>query len=491
MSPAQQPDADGPAGPTRPTGAPDLAALDAVGPTTSHHEAERLLREAGWAPCGSGDWAIALASPDGALAARISPFDPVGPYTARLYAEAAPTGAVPRLERHLRLSGGADLQVMELLQPVGAEEASAFLERVHRGDGDLAALAAIVRTVHAAARAELAWCGPLDTNPSNVMRGSDGRLVLIDPFYADGPALYGMAHEDPDRFVTTLPPEQRRHLTEIPLAESGPWPEAEREALRTRLAAADRARPAEALLAEAASADVDGWGFDWLVDRATEERPPWAFHRLLAAAVAEAHVAVDLDTGGGEVLGGCPRLAREQHVTESWPPNAELARSRLGPRGAHVHETAFGAPIPLPDGAADLVTSRHPIDPAWGEIARVLAPGGEYLAQHVGPGSAFALIEEFSGPTTPEQRRGRHPEDEAAAAEAAGLEVLELREARLRMEYSDIEAIAWILRKCPWWVPGFTVEGHRGTLLALDRRIRAEGPFVAHSTRHLIRARKR
>lgn len=466
------------------------AVVDA-GISTSYREVEELLRAAGWSDCGAGDWAFALASPDGELAARISPFDPVGPFTAQLYTEAAATGAVPRLDLHRHLAGGADLLVMEFLQPVGEEQAKEFFARVRDGDGELAELSAIVHRIHAAALAELPWCGPLDANPSNVMRRADGRLVLIDPFYADGPALYGMAQEGPDRFVTTLPPEQRRHLTEIPLGDSGPWPEEEREALRARLQRADRERPAEDLITEAAAADVDGWGFDWLTGRATEERPEWGYARLLAGAVAGADVAIDLDTGGGEVLGGCPRPAREQHVTESWPPNAERARRRLGPREVIVHETSPGAPIPLPDGAADLVTSRHPVAPDWPEIARVLAPGGQYLAQHVGPGSAFELIEAVHGPTTEAQRRGRHPDDEVAAAEAAGLEILERREARLRMEFFDIGAVTWILRKCPWWVPGFSVETHRAKLLEVDRIIRRDGAFVAHSTRHLLRARRR
>jgi len=242
------------------------------------------------------------------------------------------------------------------------------------------------------------------------------------------------------------------------------------------------------LIAEAATADVDGWGFDYLTGRATEERPPWRYSRLLADAVADSRVAVDLDTGGGEVLGECGRLAQEQHVTESWPPNAARARELLGPRGVHVHEIAPGAPVPAADGMFDLVTSRHPVAPDWAEIARVLAPGGTYLAQHVGPASAFELIEFFTGPTTAQQRRGRHPDDEAAAAEQAGLAIVDLQRARLRMEFFDIGAVVWILRKCVWWVPDFTVDRYRGQLTSMDELIRRDGSFVAHSSRHLIRA---
>jgi hypothetical protein len=39
-------------------------------------------------------------------------------------------------------------------------------------------------------------------------------------------------------------------------------------------------------------------------------------------------------------------------------------------------------------------------------------------------------------------------------------------------------------------VPGFTVEEYRPRLRELHDRIEAEGPFVAHSARHLFEARK-
>lgn len=141
------------------------------------------------------------------------------------------------------------------------------------------------------------------------------------------------------------------------------------------------------------------------------------------------------------------------------------------------------------DGGFDLVTSRHPVSPDWSEIARVLAPGGTYLAQHVGPASGFELIEYFLGPL-PRQRQGRDPQAEADAARAAGLEVAELRTARLRIEIGDIGAVVYLLRKLVWWVPGFTVEKYRDRLWDLHEQILREGPFVDHSPRHLIEARR-
>lgn len=248
-------------------------------------------------------------------------------------------------------------------------------------------------------------------------------------------------------------------------------------------------RAFDELVADAAAADVTGWSFAWLDGRATEERPPWRYSRLLAERLARVSSALDIDTGGGEVVSEAPRLPERMCVTEGWPPNARRARALLGPRGVEVHETALDGPLPFPDESFELVTARHPVRPAWDEIRRVLLPGGQYLAQHVGPGSAFELIERFVGPL-PEQPRARDPRTEVADAERAGLAVTDLRTTRCRMEFYDIGAVVWTLRRCVWWVPDFSVARYRDTLLELDDEIRRTGSFVAHSTRHLVEARR-
>ena len=248
-------------------------------------------------------------------------------------------------------------------------------------------------------------------------------------------------------------------------------------------------RDRDELIEEAATADVTGWDFGWLAGRATEERPPWGYARLVAARLATVASALDVDTGGGEIVAQAPQLPARMAVTEGWAPNIALARERLGPRGVEVVAAEPGAPLPFADGSFELVTSRHPVAPDWLELARVLTGGGHYLAQHVGPASVFELIESFLGPL-PTHRHARDPEAEAAGARAAGLEVVQLRTARCRIELRDIGAVVYLLRKCPWWVPDFTVARYRETLDRLDGELRRDGPFVAHSTRTLIEARR-
>jgi SAM-dependent methyltransferase len=245
----------------------------------------------------------------------------------------------------------------------------------------------------------------------------------------------------------------------------------------------------EQLVAEGEAAPVEGWDFEWLEGRATEERPSWGYRRLIAQRLSSVSAALDIQTGGGEVLAGIATLPPTMAATESWPPNVARATALLHPRGVVVVADPGDPPIPFADAAFDLVVSRHPATIWWSEIARVLRPDGAYLAQHVGPESAFELIEHFIGPQ-PEARRKRHPDDERAAAEAAGLRVIEQRAERLRMEFFDIGAIVYLLRKLVWWVPDFSVKRYRGRLLELHEQIEQHGSFAAYSSRVLIEARK-
>src|SRR5260370_20802190 len=248
-------------------------------------------------------------------------------------------------------------------------------------------------------------------------------------------------------------------------------------------------RTFEDLVAEADSASVDGWDFSWFEGRATEERPSWGYQRLMSDRLANVSSALDIQTGGGEVLAGARTFPPTMAATESWPPNAALATELLHPRGVVVVATPDESSLPFADEAFDLVTSRHPNTVCWTEIARVLRPGGTYLAQHIGPATVSELVEYFIGPR-PEVWARRHPDNERAQAQAAGLQVVDMRLERLRQEYFDIGAVIYFLRKVIWIVPDFTVERHDQRLPELHERIEADGPFVAHSARVLVEARK-
>jgi SAM-dependent methyltransferase len=242
------------------------------------------------------------------------------------------------------------------------------------------------------------------------------------------------------------------------------------------------------LVAEGASEPVEGWDFSWFEGRATEERPSWGYSRLLAERMAGANSALDIQTGGGEVLAKIPHPPPVLAATESWPPNVAVARRNLAPLGAVVAEVDDLADLPFPAESFDLVVSRHPAGVRWEEIARVLQPGGTYLSQQVGAGSNRELTDFMMGPQPVSPSRS--PQLAAAGARDAGLVVTDLREQALRVTFSDVGAVVYFLRKVLWTVPGFTVGGYQDQLARMHQRIQSGGPFVCHSQRFLIEASK-
>jgi len=244
----------------------------------------------------------------------------------------------------------------------------------------------------------------------------------------------------------------------------------------------------EELVAEGAAAPIDGWDFSWFAGRATEERPSWGYARRMARRMAQATAALDIETGGGEVLATAALRPPLLVATESWTPNVAIARDRLLPLGAHVVAVADAPTLPFAAASFDLVVSRHPVVVLWEEIARVLRPGGTYLSQQIGPGTNRELTEFMMGPQP--VNAVRSPERARAAAEAAGLRVIDLQACALRVEFFDVAAIVCFLRKVHWTVPDFTPEAYVDRLRAMHRRIEESGPFVSTAQRLLVELRR-
>jgi SAM-dependent methyltransferase len=248
----------------------------------------------------------------------------------------------------------------------------------------------------------------------------------------------------------------------------------------------------DALVEAAEAAPVDGWGFSWLDGRATEERPSWGYARMLVGRIERAHAALDVQTGGAEVLSEALDRAATRpattSATESWPPNLAIAHRNLARHRGTVVQTSDDQALPFRDATFDLVSSRHPVVTRWDEVARVLAPGGTYFAQHVGSGSNREVTDFLMGPQP--VSGARDPGRAAEAAGAAGLEVVDLRDETLTVEFSDIGAVVYFLRKVIWTVPDFTVERYRDRLELMHEQICAEGRFVSHARRFLIEARR-
>ena len=105
-------------------------------------------------------------------------------------------------------------------------------------------------------------------------------------------------------------------------------------------------RTFEDLVAEGEAEPTEGWDFSWFDGRATEERPSWGYARLIGERMRGVGAALDVQTGGGEVLATIPEPPPLLRATESWPPNLEVARRNLAPLGAEVAEAPDTGPLP-------------------------------------------------------------------------------------------------------------------------------------------------
>ena len=233
-----------------------------------------------------------------------------------------------------------------------------------------------------------------------------------------------------------------------------------------------------------------GWDFSHIADRAIEPDPPWSYVAMARELLANASSALDLGTGGGEVLASLhdafpPRVV----ATEAYTPNVAVARERLMPLGVTVvpyEADEATAPLPFEDGSFDAILSRHEAyQPS--EVARVLAPGGAFLTQQV-DASNLADLRSVFGVTTqwPQVTVDRFSED----LRAWGMVVAEAQHWRGSMTFKDVGAIVYWLKAIPWEVPGFSVHRHTKDLLELQRRLDRDGGLVFAVGRFVIRARK-
>ena len=171
-------------------------------------------------------------------------------------------------------------------------------------------------------------------------------------------------------------------------------------------------------------------------------------------------------------------------ATEEWPPNVPVASARLSAIGAPVVH-ASSLHLPFGAGAFELVLNRHEeLDPA--EVARILAPGGRFLAQQVGSdnwrelGDLFPRMTDF-GPLFELYSQGLRE---------SGLDIVYTDTHERQTAFGGLGDIVYLLTAAPWTIPDFDVERDLDALLALEHALTHERGIVLTETRYIIEAHK-
>lgn len=217
---------------------------------------------------------------------------------------------------------------------------------------------------------------------------------------------------------------------------------------------------------------VTGWDLSELNGCYIEQQPPWSYLDLAREALIGANRALDLGTGGGEVLltlvGALPR---DTVATEGWVPNIAVATRNLASRGIPVvpYNAESDPSLPFQDDLFDVVLDRHEAYVA-SEVFRVLQPGGRFLTQQV-DGRDFEETQAIFG------GQSSYPdvtlEHLRADALAAGFEVTASQEWRGQARFADVATLVRYFAYVPWEVPDdFSVDRYALQLLDLHNSAR-------------------
>jgi hypothetical protein len=204
-----------------------------------------------------------------------------------------------------------------------------------------------------------------------------------------------------------------------------------------------------------------GWEFPGLQVKHLGPEMPWDYEDMVHANADGRRCALDMGTGGGEVLARLrDGLPARVVATEEWAVNAPVAYGRLRPLGVDVVRCR-SLQLPFPDRAFDLVLNRHEED--WRELR-----------------TRFPRMADF-GDLRGEYSRG---------FEAAGLNITTNITHESKVAFATLGDLVFMLTLTPWTIPEFGVERDIDALLALEADLMTEDGLVLTESRYLLVAEK-
>ena len=227
-----------------------------------------------------------------------------------------------------------------------------------------------------------------------------------------------------------------------------------------------------------------GWDLTNVEPRLIDPGPPWWYEDLVREYGEGKKIALDMGTGGGELLSELrQKLPPKTVATEEWNVNAPIAKRRLGPLGVDLVRCRSKG-LPFADSAFDLVVNRHEeLEP--GEVARIISRGGHVVTQQVGDN--WKEMRQFL-PRAPDFSSLYR--DYVQGFESAGLRVLRNAQYYYKVAYPGLGELVYLLTIAPWEVPGFSLDRDLDALLELESQHLTAKGLVLTESRFLIIAEK-
>lgn len=240
---------------------------------------------------------------------------------------------------------------------------------------------------------------------------------------------------------------------------------------------------------EEAIAHIHGWDFSYINGRYTEEIDlPWDYKKIVQANLKAEDNLLDIDTGGGEFLLSLNHLPSKTSATEGYPPNVELCKKVLLPRGIDFKEANDYKSLPFEDETFDIIINRHGSYDVH-ELYRILKPDGVFITQQVGDDNDRELVELLL-PGTPKLFPGANVSEQKQKFLNEGFSVIKAEEAFRPIQFYDVGALVWFARIIEWEFPGFSVDRCFKELLKAQEILDSSGSLKGSIHRYLIAAHK-
>ena len=252
----------------------------------------------------------------------------------------------------------------------------------------------------------------------------------------------------------------------------------------------ERTQSFDQLIANAMSHDFCGWDFSYLSGRMVQESVSWDYCHQVREVLRGASSALDIDTGGGELLASLVPLPWRTVATEGYAPNIPIARQNLESLGVEVVEVGLGEDeqMPFPSSEFNVVLNRHGGFRA-DEFSRILKPDGIFISQQVGGTNNLSLNQALEAPLS-DVDIGWNLDKACAMLESQGFTVTYAKEEFPKTRFLDIGAVVYYLRAIPWQIANFSVSGYIDRLRHVHEIIHESGEFTVQAHRFIVVARK-